>query len=327
MTRVPLTLDEKNHFIPQLFKTTSFSADKERKEFSKMQSDGVKKKHSTMMREFRELEKRLLNLQREHNKLTKQRNFYCKSASSTRPYLSEKIVAKLRPQTAPLGYLNKRTDKDCHISTTSKNPTDFEENFTKTGQEAMVFCSEEEAERKSLTYGNEKVILNRKNEKNESSPVRVASSKASVGTKSRETSANYWRRYPHNNQIHGRPPSVSSRNSSARDRNSSAHTRSLPSEFSHRHNKPWVYHPMSKSPERQSIYTLVIPPVQAAEESKKRLKKRKRQGGAGRHVAWMDNSEHVMRFQGIPKKYYVHENEHKNTEYDMEDLKNCRYLR
>ena len=52
-------------------------------------------------------------------------------------------------------------------------------------------------------------------------------------------------------------------------------------------NKSWVYQLMSIHPERQSIYTLVVPPVQGAEEARRRLKKRKRG-----HVAWINNNGH-----------------------------------
>jgi hypothetical protein len=41
----------------------------------------------------------------------------------------------------------------------------------------------------------------------------------------------------------------------------------------------------------------------------------------------MDNHEHVLRFQGIPRDFYVHDKEDKNTENDIDKLKHCRYLR
>ena len=272
-----------------------------------MQNKTNVKKHSTTMREFRELEKRLLNLEREHNKLTKKRNFCCKSASSTRPYLSEKIVAKMRPVTAPLGGFKKELVKEL-VTAEKTGKTVHSEGRMTDSEDKMVNSTDKQFE------GNDV--------KRYRNATRIASSKMNYRISSRGSSANG----PH----HKGPPSVYSRNSSAHSRNSSANSRSLPSEFSHlekSRNKPWTYHPMTIFPEKQSIYTLIVPPVQMAEESKRRLKRRKRQGGGGRHVAWMDNHEHVMRFQGIPRELYTHDKEHRSTECDMDKLKHCRYLR
>lgn len=272
-----------------------------------MQNTTKPKKLSTTTREFRELEKRLLNLEREHNKLIRKRNFYCKSASTTRPCLSEKIAAKMRPQTAHLGRFKKESVKVWSMSEKIEKSVHFEGKLADIGQDEIGYSTDEEYEAKPggdvKKYGN---------------VTRITSSKMNY----RGSSAN--------SRYHNRPPSICSRNSSARGRNSSATSRSLPSEFSHLdkpRNKSWTYHPIPIFPERQSIYTLVVPPVQVAENSKKRLKKRKRQGGRGRHVAWMDNHEHVLRFQGIPREFYTHDKEHQTTECDMDKLKQCRYLR
>lgn len=299
--------------------------------------ENTKKKHSTTTREFRELEKRLLNLEREHNKLIRQRNFYCKSASSTRPYLAEKIAAKLRPQTASLRHFKKASVKES--STGECVSKEMEKSAGFDGKLAdFERRTDEEFETKPACNNVLKKHgdVNDLYAKNGISSTRITSSRASFRTCSRNSSANngntplHYRNYSANNRNHNRPPSVGSRHSSAHGRNSSAHSLSLPSEISHlenRRNKSWVYQPMPIHPERQSIYTLVVPPVHVAEESKKRLKKRKRHGGGGRHVAWMDNHEHVLRFQGIPRDFYVHDKEHKNTENDMDKLKHCRYLR
>ncbi|CAB4030944.1 Hypothetical predicted protein [Paramuricea clavata] len=296
--------------------------------------ENAKKKHSTTMREFRELEKRLLNLEREHNKLIRQRNFYCKSASSTRPYLAEKIAAKLRPQTASLPHFKKASVKES--STGECVSKEMEKSAGFDGKWADIDIGRRTEEFETKPTCNVQKDGDDLYAKNEIFSTRITSSRASFRTCSRNSSANngnaplHYRNYSANNRNHNRPPSVGSRHSSAHGRNSSAHSRSLPSEISHlgnRRNKSWVYQPMPIHPERQSIYTLVVPPVHVAEESKKRLKKRKRQGGGGRHVAWMDNREHVLRFQGIPRDFYVHDKKDKNTENDMDKLKHCRYLR
>ncbi len=289
-----------------------------------MENAGDKKKHSTTMREFREMEKRLLNVQREHNKLLRQRNFLCKSASSTRPYLSEKIVAKLRPHTAPLGYLKKASVKEWSTDECASKKIGRSVGFEgevadiDQGEKANNTDEESEAKPSNIKKHRETNDWHAKHGKHTGiTATRITSSKTSLRSCSRNSSANNWNR--------NRPLSVGSRNSSARGRNSSAISRSVPSEMSHlekNRNKSWVYQPMSIHPERQSIYTLVVPPVQAAEEARRRLKKRKRG-----HVAWMDNNEHVVRFQGIPRHFYIHDKEHKSTQFDMDKLKHCRYLR
>ena len=274
-----------------------------------MQNTTKPKRHSTTMREFRELEKRLLNLEREHNKLTKKRNFYCKSASSTRPYLSEKIAAKMRPQTAHLGRLNKEPIEESITVEKMEKSVHFEGKMADIDRDKIAYSTDEEREARPCD-----------DEKKYRNTTRITS--ARINFPSRDSSAN--------SRYKNRPPSVCSRHSSAGGRNSSATSRSLPSEFSHldkpRH-KSWTYHPMPIFPERQSIYTLVVPPVQVAEDRKRRLKKRKRQGGGRRHVAWIDSHEHVLRFQGIPREFYTHDKEHQTTECDMDKLKQCRYLR
>jgi hypothetical protein len=279
-----------------------------------MNNTEMKKKHSTTMREFRELEKRLLNIEREHNKLLKQRKFYCKSASSNRPYLSERIVAKLRPQTASLGYFKNETFPGKGASKDTEMSAGLEEELPDIDERRIAYGTEEfevQPSKNVKKYGDNNDCYT-KNRKSETHTTRITSSRIC----SRNSSANN----------HNRPVSVGSRNSSAWDRNSSANSRSAPSEISRR-NKSWVYHPMTIHPERQSIYTLLVPPVQMAEESKRGRKKRKRQGGRERHVAWMDNDEHVLRFQGIPRHVYNHEKEQPNREHEMEQLKHCRYLR
>ena len=267
------------------------------------------------MREFRELEKRLLNIQREHNKLLKQRNFYCKSASSSRPYLSERIVAKLRPHTATLGYFKKGSLKETppneFASKDIDTSTGFERQVVDIDQRRIARSTEGEFNAKPFNHAETYRGVNDWPAKDRTSDIPVARITSSR-TCSRNSSAI--------NRNHNRAVSVASRNSSAK-------SRSLPSEISHRVNKSWVYEPMSIHPEKQSVYTLVVPPVQAAERSKKARKKRKRQGGRERHVAWMDNDEHVVRFQGIPRHFYNHEKDQDNRDCTMEQLKHCRYLR
>ena len=281
-----------------------------------MNNADTKKKHSTTMREFRELEKRLLDIQREHNKLVKQRNFYCKSASSNRPYLSERIVAKLRPHTATPGYFKKGLVKETPTNEIASKDidtsTDFDRQVVDIDQRRIGRSTEGEFKARPFNHAGRYRDVNdwdTKDGKSEIPVARITSSR----TCSRNSSAN--------NRNHNRAVSVGSRNSSA-------NSRSLPSEFSHRVNKSWVYEPMSIHPEKQSIYTLVVPPVQMAESSKKAGKKRKRQGGRERHVAWMDNDEHVVRFQGIPRHFYNHEKDQQHSrDCSMEQLKHCRYLR
>ena len=300
------------------------------------------KKHTTMMKEFRELEKRLLNLEREHNKLTKRRYFYCKSASTTRPYLSEQIVARVRPQTAPQEYLcpSKACSSNHVPSKEIEKMADFEVKWNDNEQGKTVYCSEEVETDRLLFEAVRKRGIKNTNDlrlvdtKREFSPNRQPLSRTSF----RSSSQNSNRNLPVNNRnrsetlssshnrnrtVNNRPPSVYSRNSSANG------GRSVASEISHlekRKDKSWVYHPMSIFSEKQSVYTLVVPPVRVAEESKRPLKKRKNEGSRRRHVGWIDDKEHVMRFQGIPREFYVHHDE-KTSEFDMEKLKHCRYLR
>ena len=266
------------------------------------------------MREFRELEKRLLDVQREHNKLLKQRNFYCKSASSSRPYLSERIVAKLRPHTATLGYFKKGPVKETppneFASKDIDTSTGFDGQVVDIDRRRIARSTEGEFQAQPFSHAERYTDVNVWHTKHRESDIpaaRITSSR----TCSRNSSAN--------NRKH-RAVSVGSRNSSA-------NSRSLPSEVSHRVNKSWVYEPMSIHPEKQSIYTLVVPPVQVAERRKKGRKKRKRQGGRERHVAWMDNDEHVVRFQGIPRHFYNHEKDQHSRDCTMEQLQHCRYLR
>lgn len=332
-----------------------------------------KKKHSTFMKEIRELEKRLLNVEREHNKLIRLRNIYAKSASSTRPYLAERIFAKTRPETAPVAMkrLNKHRSNVPESNYQDVNSSGF------VPREGVSLAEEVTPNSKSLARLREveldsgrevekRAHFNKQVDGTEKHPVsgvgliqrrkgRSTSSKANL-CKSLQNSG---REIDGRDRVHfntqvdkygtekrpvsevgliqgrgGRPTSSrasfhsTGRDSSARSANSRTSTTSRIPKHGH---ETWVYKPMPLRPEEQSIYTMIIPPVRSAEDSRKRRLKKNKETTRRHRVPWTDihGQEHVVRFQGVPRSVYtIHSYENpEKLKSEFEQLRHCRYIR
>ena len=295
---------------------------------------GGKKNHPTLMREIRDLEKRLRKLETEHNNLSRLRSLYGKSASNTRPYLAERIAASFRPQTAPEPRLVKRR-------VLKQEPND-EKGSSLSDDSSIIVPREKESWGEEVTSFGKVDGLNSRRFQNVQFETRKTNEDPNFELhngrfrveKHRCRSVSGLKREP--------APGTTRKTSSKASRHGARSARSANSRSScgsraiaTPENKGWIYRSMPLLAERQSIYTMTAPPVRIAEESRKGSSKKRfaKDASTRRRVPRTDlhlGHEHVVRFQGNPRNLNngVHRNENvEKAEYVFKELEHCRYLR
>ena len=278
------------------------------------------KKHSTFMKDIRDMEKRLLAVELEHNKLTRFRKIYAKSACHSRPYLAERIAARFRPQTVPCRKLKKNVQLD------------FVEENNKNGSGIFKDGCERRALSRASQDSHGRTLS--------ASSVRPFSRTSFVSNSNQDTSI-----YRHDDRKGFARPVVkrtASKTSLHSTENKATSVRSFGSARSsagkvrpqYVAEKRWTYRQMPINAEKQSIYTMVLPPAWVAEETGKIRSKNFGKYGhktkQRKQLFDLHPNDHVVRFQGIPHEAYteVHENNQSHEKFYMQhELAHCRYLR
>ena len=289
------------------------------------------------MREIRELEKRLRNIEKEHNKLRRVRSSYGRSATNPRPYLAERISARFRPQTAPEQALIKRLlNKESNFSESAS--LDFGSSANVPGEivsrnEETFSSSTGECDRFTKFHDSGSKIEQRW-DKDSPPKSQFNKSASKYATDGRPTSGNEVIRERASRKTSSKTSFRSaSLHMSVRSTNSHKSGRSdLPSHEMTQKIDPWVCKSMPLHPERQSIYTMVIPPARSAEKSKNDCFKNS-QGkkiNPKNRIPFTDlhSYKRTLRFQGNPRNVNViHTDENPGIELEFQRLKHCRYLR